>query len=96
MLSWGCPAQFTGSVEFPNTKTGFNQLVRWARREAEDGHPLLFLMEPTGTYHEDLAYHLHKLSFTVHVIPSGRVHAFFKEEGIKTKDRFRRCRRPGP
>lgn len=85
MLSWGCPAQFTGSVEFPNTKTGFNQLVRWARREAEDGHPLLFLMEPTGTYHEDLAYHLHKLSFTVHVIPSGRVHAFFKEEGIKTK-----------
>ncbi len=66
-------------------KTGFNQLVKWARREAEKGKPILFLMEPTGTYYEDLAYHLHKLSFTVYVIPSGRVHAFFKEEGIKTK-----------
>lgn len=85
MLSWGCPAQFTESIEFANTKTGFNQLVKWARREAEKGKPILFLMEPTGTYYEDLAYHLHKLSFTVYVIPSGRVHAFFKEEGIKTK-----------
>ena len=85
MLSWGCPAQFTESIEFANTKTGFNQLVKWARREAEKGKPILFLMEPTGTYYEDLAYHLHKLSFTVYVIPSCRVHAFFKEEGIKTK-----------
>jgi transposase len=85
MLSWGCPAQFTESIEFSNTKTGFNQLIKWARREAEKTHPILFLMEPTGTYYEELAYHLHKLSFTVHVIPSGRVNAFFKEEGIKTK-----------
>lgn len=85
MLSWGCPAQFTESIEFANTKTGFNQLAKWARREAEKPHPILFLMEPTGTYYEDLAYHLHKLSFTVYVVPSGRVHAFFKEEGIKTK-----------
>lgn len=85
MLSWGCPAQFTESLEFANTKTGFNQLVKWARKEAEKGQPILFLMEPTGTYYEGLAYHLHKLSFTVYVIPSGRVHAFFKEEGIKTK-----------
>lgn len=85
MLSWGCPAQFTESIEFANTKNGFNQLVKWARREAEKTHPVLFLMEPTGTYYEDLAYNLHKLSFTVYVVPSGRVHAFFKEEGIKTK-----------
>lgn len=88
MLSWGCPAQFTEPIEFVNTKTGFNQLVKWARKEAEKGQPLLFLMEPTGTYYEDLAYHLHKLSFTVYVIPPGRVHAFFKEEGIKTKTDF--------
>lgn len=85
MLSWGCPVQNTESVDFANNRTGFNQLVKWTRREAEKSHPVLFLMEPTGTYYEELAYHLHKLSFTVYVIPSGRVHAFFKEEGIKTK-----------
>lgn len=85
MLSWGCPAQCTGAIDFSNDKTGFNQLVKWARKEAEKSHPILFLMEPTGTYYEELAYHLHKLSFTVYVIPTNRVHAFFKEEGIKTK-----------
>lgn len=85
MLGWGCPAQFTSSIDFTNTKTGFNQLVKWARKEAEKSRPVLFLMEPTGTYYEDLAYHLHKLSFTVYVIPAGRVKAFFREEGIKTK-----------
>lgn len=85
MYSWGCPAQWTESIEFTNDKTGFNQLVKWARREAQKSQPILFLMEPTGTYYEGLAYHLHRLSFTVYVIPSVRVHAFFKEEGIKTK-----------
>lgn len=85
MLSWGNPAESTLSIDFANNKTGYNQLVKWARKEAVKEHPLLFLMEPTGTYYEDLAYHLHKLGFTVYVIPANRVHAFFKEEGIKTK-----------
>lgn len=85
MLSWGHPAQYTDAVEFQNGKTGFNQLVKWTRKEAEKGHPILFLMEPTGTYYEELAHHLYRLSLKVYVVPSGRVHAFFKEEGIKTK-----------
>lgn len=85
MQSWGCPAQFTESIDFANTKTGFNQLVKWARREAEKGFPILFLMEFTGTYYQALAYHLNKLSFTVYVLSPNRVKGFFKEEGVKTK-----------
>ena len=73
------------SVDFNNNKTGFNQLVKWARREAIKEKPIYFLMEPTGTYYEDLAIHLSKLSFTVFVMPGNRVKAFFKEIGIKTK-----------
>ena len=80
MLSWGCPAQFTESIEFANTKTGFNQLVKWARREAEGKPILCFLMEPTGTYYEDLAYPPSQaLVYGLCVIPSGRVHAFFRK-----------------
>lgn len=84
-LGWDYAPQYTESVDFANTKTGINQLVRWARKEAQNGHPLLFLMEPTGTYYEEIACHLNRLSFTVYVIPGGRVHAFFKEEGLRTK-----------
>lgn len=85
MLSWGCRAECTEVQKFSNNKTGFNQLVKWARREAEKSHPVYFLMEPTATYHENLAYHLVKLSFTVYMVPGARVRYFFKEEGLRTK-----------
>lgn len=85
MYRWGCADDSTVSIDFNNNKNGFNQLVKWARREAVKENPIYFLMEPTGTYYEDLAVHLSKLSFTVFVIPGNRVKSFFNEIGIKTK-----------
>lgn len=85
MQTPGDAASFTESLDFSNTKTGFNQLLKWARREAYKEHPILFLMEPTGTYYEDLVNHLTKLNFTVYVVQPRRVRAFFESEGIKTK-----------
>ena len=85
MYGLGCTADSSVPIDFTNNKTGFNQLVKWARREAVKEKPIYFLMEPTGTYYEDLAVHLSKLSFTIFVIPGNRVKAFFKEIGIKTK-----------
>lgn len=75
----------TPSFEFYNNKTGFNQLVRWARKEALKEYPLCFVMEPTGVYYEELASHLLKLGYTVHVIPAKRVKSFAESEGYKTK-----------
>lgn len=85
MYGCGCADDSSVPVDFNNNKTGFNQLVKWARRESIKEKPIYFLMEPTGTYYEDLAAHLAKLSFTVFIIPGNRVKAFFKEIGIKTK-----------
>lgn len=75
----------TSVVEFPNTKTGFNQLLKWANKEAVKAYPCRFLMEPTGIYHEPLAYHLHKLGKQVFVILGNRAKAFAKYKGIRTK-----------
>lgn len=75
----------TPSIEFNNNKTGFNQLVRWARKEAMGEYPLCFVMEPTGVYYEELASHLVKLGYTVHVVPAKRVKSFAESEGYKTK-----------
>lgn len=86
MYDPGCGAEFGHPCQtFKNNKTGFNQLVKWARKEAYKEFPLLFLMEPTGSYYEDLAHHLNKLRFTVYVVQPRRVHAFFEEEGFRTK-----------
>ena len=35
---------------FANTKTGFNQLVRWATSEMDKDVPVIFLMEPADTH----------------------------------------------
>ena len=38
----------TACIEFKNTKTGFNQLVKWSRKECLKDYPLTFLMEFTS------------------------------------------------
>lgn len=75
----------TSPIEFTNDRHGFNQFVRWTRKESLKGYPLCFVMEPTGVYYEALAMHLTKLGMTVHVVPANRVRDFAKYEGYKTK-----------
>lgn len=75
----------TKSIEFANTRQGFNQLVRWSRKEAQKGVALTYLMEPTGVYYEELAYHLHKIGQTLYVVLPNKARKFCEAEGIKTK-----------
>ena len=75
----------TMSIDFDNTKSGFNQFVKWSRKEAVKGFPLTCLMEPTGVYYEPLAYHLHKIGQTVYVVLPNKARSFCEAEGIKTK-----------
>ena len=75
----------TKSIDFDNTKSGFNQMVKWSRKEAVKNYPVTFLMEPTGVYYERLAYHLHKIGQTVYVVLPNKARKFCESEGIKTK-----------
>lgn len=75
----------TAPVVFNNDKTGFNQFVKWSRKEALKGYPLRYVMEPTGVYYEQLASHLNKLSLNVCVVLPNKAREFAKYEGILTK-----------
>ena len=75
----------TKSVEFKNNKQGFNQLVKWARKECLKEYPLTFIMEPTGVYYEPLAYHLCKIQQTAYIVMPNKARDFCNYEGIKTK-----------
>ena len=75
----------TVPVVFNNDKTGFNQFVKWSRKEALKGYPLRYVMEPTGVYYEQLASHLNKLSLNVCVVLPNKAREFAKYEGILTK-----------
>ena len=75
----------TVPVVFNNDKTGFNQFVKWSRKEALKGYTLRYVMEPTGVYYEQLASHLNKLGLYVCVVLPNKAREFAKYEGILTK-----------
>lgn len=86
MFSQAEQACFSGAREFENTKTGFNQLVKWSRREAMKELPLRYVMEATGVYHEHLANHLVKIGSTVVVMMPKKAREFAYWEGMISKN----------
>jgi transposase len=72
-------------VSFDNTKTGFNQFVKWSRKHLSKEIPAVYLMEATGVYYEPLAYHLHRLDLFVAVILPNKSKYYAKSLNIKTK-----------
>ena len=70
---------------FKNGKTGYNQLLRWVRKTCDKNMELVFLMEATGVYYENLAYHLFGLDCCVHVVLPNTSKHFFSSLNIKSK-----------
>ena len=66
--------------QFPNTRKGFAQLLRWA------GAATHFVMEATGPYHSLLAHYLYEQGKLVSVLNPREVHRFllWKGKGRKT------------
>ena len=77
---------FSEVKEFKNSKTGFNRLTKWVWKEKQKGIPFLYLMEATGVYYEDLAYHLSELNFTVVVALPNTTKNYFKSLNVKSKN----------
>lgn len=75
----------TASRKFDNTRTGFNQLIRWAASESNKDVPVVFLMEATGVYHEELAHHLHRIGKQVHVVLPNKFKHFAGSLNVKSK-----------
>lgn len=86
-----CQRSVDGSVKFSkvhsfgNEVKGFNQLLRWVKSEVVKDVELVFLMEATGVYYESLAYHLHKIKKTVHVVLANTSKHYFSSLNIKSK-----------
>lgn len=72
-------------IEFKNQKTGFNQLLKWSRKITVSSMEVIFVMEATGVYYENLANHLHKLKQPLCVVLSNKVKHFAKSLNVKTK-----------
>jgi transposase len=80
-----CKVQMSEVVQFENGKRGFNQLLKWVRKNKVPITEPVFLMEATGIYYEPLAYHLHKLSAPVAVVLPNKVKHYAKSLNVKSK-----------
>ena len=76
---------FSSVKTFKNEKSGFNQLLRWARKLADKSIPIHFLMEATGVYYERLSLHLYQVKQRVHVVLPNTSKHYFSSLNIKTK-----------
>lgn len=86
MFSLAEEARYSDVKTFKNNKTGFNQLVKWSRKESYSDKPLRYVMEATGVYHEELANHLVKIGCTVIVMMPKKAREFAIWENMISKN----------
>jgi len=71
---------------FANNEGGFKKLQKWALDELIPDAPILYVMEATGVYHENLAYALVTNEHKVSIVLPNKVSAFAKTCVSKKQD----------
>lgn len=70
---------------FGNDKSGFNQMIKWFRKNCDKNVETRFAMEATGVYHEALAYFLDHLGLKLSIILPNKVKNYAKCLNVKGK-----------
>lgn len=75
-----------GSKSFENTLSGMKAFVEWCKkRDKTPECPILYVMEATGVYYEELAYFLHENQQKVSVQLAQKLKYYAKSNNLKTK-----------
>jgi transposase len=82
-LNEGDKQTFSKTKSFTNDKSGFDQLLSWATFSTFED--IIFVMEATGVYYENLAYYLDAHDKKLSVLLPNKVKHFAKSLNIKTK-----------
>jgi transposase len=72
------------NTSFKNNPSGFKKLYSWSKKLNPHGGEILYVIEATGVYHEQVSQFLHEHSCKVSVLLPNRAHAFMKTLTIKT------------
>lgn len=71
---------------FTNALSGFKQLLKWAKKSiVSDDIPLVFIMEATGVYYQQLAYFLVENNCSVAVVLPNKIKNYCKSLSSKSK-----------
>jgi transposase len=75
-----------GSHSFANTNKGITDLFLWSRNKCKEIIPTVYILEPTGIYHENVAWYLHDHDCPVSVVLPNKVHYYKKSLGLRSKN----------
>lgn len=73
------------SRTFQNSEEGADQMCTWVIKHNKYKLDVCYIMEATGCYYENLAYHLYEKGETVCVVLANKMKNYFKSLNIKTK-----------
>jgi len=74
------------SHKFTNTTSGFKALWEWTGRHCKEVLPIVFVMEATGVYHEQLAWFLNSKDQAVSILLPNKAKSYLKADGGKSKN----------
>jgi len=72
--------------KFGNTKAGFKEFDSWIEKHAQKQVPLVYVVEATGIYYENLAWHLFEHGAHLSVILPNKAKKYFESLGLKSKN----------
>ena len=72
--------------KFSNSKAGFKEFDAWIQKRVNQETPLVFVLEATGVYYEQLAWHLFEQRTHVCVVLPSRAKQYFQSVGLKSKN----------
>lgn len=79
-------SKIKGSRTFDNTLSGYARLLQWVEKRIKPHHDsILYAMEATGVYYENLAYYLHDHNQQVSVLLPNTVKYFAKSLNVVSK-----------
>ena len=79
--------KISGSRKFSNTPGGFKDFWAWSEKHRKDKEiPLVFCMEASGVYHEQLAFFLNGKQQDVCILLPNKAKKYIESMGFKTKN----------
>jgi transposase len=74
------------SSSFANTTAGFATLQAWVHKHRKEDLKVVYVMEATGVYHEQLAWYLHGHDCLVSVLLPTKAKRYLQSLGLKSKN----------
>jgi transposase len=74
----------SGSKAFANTPKGFELLLKWIKKHADESIAIRFVMEATGIYHEAFAYFLDERGEEVSIVLPNKISNYMRTLNVKT------------